>query len=99
MCRHCRTTKHEEAMVIEVLVAARRAEALQIFRRCVSMKVHGEQLALDEVGLRRQPQSYRNVSLAHREIELLLGGQQCDADVRIEFEEFAEARGEPIHAE
>ena len=86
-------------MVIEILVAARRAEALEIFRRRVGVEVHGEQLALDQVGLRRQPQPDRNVGLAHREIELLLGGHQRDADVGIEFEEFAEPRGEPVHAE
>jgi hypothetical protein len=86
-------------MVIEILVIARCAEALEIFGRRVGVEVHREQLALDQVGLRRQPQPDRNVGLAHREIELLLGREQGDADVGIEFEEFAEPRGQPMHAE
>ena len=85
--------------MVEILVAARRAEALEIFRRGVGVEVHGEQLALDQVGLRRLAQPDRDVGLAHREIELLLGGQQRDADVGIEFEEFAEPRRQPMHAE
>ena len=86
-------------MIVEFLVAARRAEALEILRRRAGVEVHGEQLALDQVGLRRQPQPDRDVGLAHREIELLLGGQQRDADVGIELEKFAEPRREPVHAE
>ena len=63
------------------------------------MEVHREQLALDQVGLRRQAQADRHVGLAHGEVELLLGGDQRDADVGIEIEELAEPRGEPVHAD
>src|SRR3954471_22160802 len=86
-------------MIIKLLVTARRAETLQVFGRRAGVEVHREELTLDQVGLRRQPQPDRNVSLAHREIELLLGGHQRDADIRIKLEEFAEPRGQPMHAE
>src|SRR6267378_811282 len=99
MGRHRRAAEHQQTMMVEVLVITRRAEALEIFRRCVGVEMHREQLALNEVGLRRQPQANRNVGFAHRQIELELGRQQRDADVGIEFEEFAEPRRQPAYAE
>ena len=57
-------------------MAARRAEALEIFGRRVGVEMHREQLALDQVGLGRLAQPDRDVRLAHREIELLVGGDQ-----------------------
>ncbi len=56
------------------------------------MEVHREQLALDQVGLRRLAQADGDVGLAHRQIELLVGRDQGDADVRIELDELAEPR-------
>ena len=61
--------------------------------------MHREQLALDQVRLRRRAQPDRDVGLAHREVELLLGRDQGEADVGIEVEELAEPRGQPMHAE
>ena len=98
MRRDRRAAEHQQTMIVEFFVAARRAEALQIFRRRAGMEVHREQLALDQVGLGRHPQPDRDVRFAHREIEFLLGGQQRDADVGIKFEEFAEPRCQPVHA-
>ena len=63
------------------------------------MKVHREQLALDQVGLRRLAQPDRHVGLAHGEIELLVGGEQRDADVGIEVEELADPRRQPVDAD
>ena len=37
-----------------------------------------------------------DVGLAHREIELLVGEQNVSADVGIEVDELAEARGQPV---
>ena len=38
MRRHRRAAEHQQTMMVEVLVVARRAEALEIFRRRVGMK-------------------------------------------------------------
>ena len=86
-------------MIVELLERARRAEALEIFGRGVGVEMHREQLALDQVGLRRLAQPDRDVGLAHGEVELLVGGDQRDADVGIEVEEFAEPRRQPMDAE
>ena len=61
--------------------------------------MHREQLALDQVGLGRLAQADGDVGLAHREVEFLVGGDQRDADFRIEVEEFAEPRRQPVHAD
>ncbi len=98
MRRH-RSRRAREAMIVEIVVRARRAEALEIFGRGIGVEMHREQLALDQVGLRRLAQADRDVGLAHREVELLVGGEQRDADVGIEIEEFAEPRREPMHAD
>jgi len=63
------------------------------------MKVHREQLALDQIGLRRLPQTNGDVGLAHGEVELLVGGQQRDVDFRIKLDEFAEPRRQPMDAD
>ena len=86
-------------MLVEILERARRAEALEIFGRGIGVEMHGEQLALNEVGLRRLAQADRHVRLAHGEVELLVGGDQRDADLGIEVDEFAEPRREPMHAD
>ena len=86
-------------MVVELFERARRAEALEVFGRRVGVEVHREQLALDQVGLRRLAQPDRDVGLAHGEVELLVGGEQRDVDVGIEVEELAEPRREPMDAD
>ena len=63
------------------------------------MEAHRKQLALDEIGLRRLTQPDRHVGFAHRKVELFVGGQQREVDVGIEVDEFAEPRGEPMHAD
>ena len=63
------------------------------------MEPHREQLALDQVGLRRQAQSDRHVGLAHGEVELLVGGDQRDVDVGIKLDELAQPGSEPMHAD
>ena len=78
---------------------ARRAEALEIFGRGVGVEVHREQLALDQVGLRRLAQPDRDVGLAHGEVELVVGQDQRDADVGIEIEELAQPRRQPVRAD
>ena len=61
--------------------------------------MHGEQLALNEIRLRRLAQPDGDVGLAHGKVEFFLGGEQRDADVRIELEEFAEPRRQPVNAD
>src|ERR1700732_2836370 len=63
------------------------------------MKAHREQLALDQVGLRGLAQANSDIGRAHGEIELLVGRDQGQMDVRIELDELTEARGEPMHAD
>ena len=61
--------------------------------------MHGEQPALDEVGLLRLAQPDRAVGLAHGEVELLVGEDQLQLDVGIEVEELLDALGQPAGAE
>src|SRR5438067_3613528 len=86
-------------MVVEVIERARRPEALDVFRRGVSVEAYREQLALDQIGLCRQPQPDRHISLAHREIEFLVSGDERDMDIWIKLDELAQSRGEPMHAD
>ena len=97
--RRHRAAEHDEAVLVEFVDRARRAEALEVFRRRAGMEVQREQLALDQVGLDRLAQPDRDVGLAHGEVELLLGGEQRDADVGIEVDELAEPRRQPVHAD
>ena len=61
--------------------------------------MHGEQPAADEVGLHRLAQAQRHVRLPHAEVEFLVRQQQLQLHLRIELDEFAEARREPVGAE
>ena len=98
MRRHV-AAQQDDAVLVEFLVRARRAEALEIIGRGIGVEMHREQLALDQVGLRRLAQADGDVGLAHRQIELFVGGDQRDVDVGIKIEEFAEPRREPMHAD
>ncbi len=86
-------------MRVELVERARRAEALDVFRRAVGVEAHREQLALDQVGLRRLAGADRDVGLAHRQVEFFVGDDQRDPDLRIERGEFAEPRDQPVDAE
>ena len=61
--------------------------------------MHGEQPALDEVGLLRLAQPDRAVGLAHGEVEFLVGEDQLQLDIGIEVEELLDALGQPAGAE
>jgi hypothetical protein len=63
------------------------------------MEMHGEQPALDEVGLLRLPQPDRAIGLAHGEVELLVGEDELQLDVGVELEELLQPFGEPACAE
>ncbi len=84
---------------VEFVERARRAEALDVFRRAVGVEAHREQLALDQVRLRRLAGADRDVGLAHRQIEFLVGHDQRNPDLRIERGEFAEPRDQPVDAD
>ena len=86
-------------MRVEVVERARRAEALDVFRRAIGVEADREQLALDQVRLGRLAGADRHVGLAHRQVEVLVGDDQRDADVRIERGEFVEPRNQPVDAE
>ena len=62
------------------------------------MEMHGEQPALDEIGLLRLAQADRAVRLAHGQVEFLVGQDQLQADLRIELDEFLHALGQPAGA-
>src|SRR5260370_1002043 len=51
--RHRAAPQQQDAVVIEVIERARGAEPLDVFRRGIGVEAHREQLALDQVGLRR----------------------------------------------
>ena len=61
--------------------------------------MHGEQPAADEVGLHRLAQAQRDVRLAHAEVEFVVRQQQLQLHFRIELDELAEPRREPVGAE
>ena len=86
-------------MRVEVVERARRAEALDVFRRAIGVEADREQLALDQVRLGRLAGADRDVGLAHRQIEILVGDDQRDPDLRIERGEFVEPRNQPVDAE
>jgi hypothetical protein len=63
------------------------------------MEADREQFSLDQVRLGRLAGADRHVSLAHRQIEILVGDDQRDADIRIERGELVEPRDQPVDAE
>ena len=63
------------------------------------MVMHDEKLALDEIGLGGPAQADGHIGLAHGEIEFAVLQQKRDADLRIEFGEFLDARREPDGAQ
>ena len=73
MRRHI-AAQHDDAVLVEIVVGARRAETLEVIGRGIGVEMHGEQLALDQIGLGRLAQADGDVGLAHGEIELLVGG-------------------------
>ena len=86
-------------MLIEIFERARGTEALEIVGRRISMEMHGEQLALNEIRLRRLAQADRHIRLPHGEVELLVAGDQREAHFGIEVDELAQPRREPMHAD
>ena len=97
--RHGAASEQQNAVIVEIIEGARRAEAFDVFRRGIGMKAHGEQLTLDQVGLGRLAQADRDIGLAHRKVELLVGGDQGEINVGIKLNELAEPRSEPVHAD
>ena len=75
------------------------AELLDIFGRGIDVVMHGEELALNEIGLHRPAQPDRDVGLAHGEIELAVIEQQGHLDLRIEIGEFGQMRRQPHRAQ
>ncbi len=69
-------------MLVEILERLRDAVTAQIFRRGIDVVMHGEELALDEIGLGRPAQADGDIGLAHGEIEFAVVEQQRDADLR-----------------
>ena len=69
----------------ELLQRPRRAEALDVIRRAIGVEAHREELALDEIRLCRLAGADRNVGLAHRQVQLLVGDDQRDPDLRVEL--------------
>ncbi len=62
---------------------SRLADAREIRWRRVDVIVHGEQLALDQIGLHRRAHAERDVGFALREIELAIFQHQMHLHFRI----------------
>jgi len=71
-------------MAVEVVERARRAGALDVFRRTIGVEADREQLALDQIRLGRLAGADCDIGLAHRQIELFVGDDERDPNVRIE---------------
>src|ERR1019366_192880 len=99
MRRDLAVGERDDAMGVELVERAGGPETLDVFRRAIGMKTHREQLALDQVGLRRLAGADRDVGFAHRQVELLVGDDQRDPDFGIERGEFAEPRNQPVDAD
>ncbi len=99
MRRRVQVAQHDQAMIVEIFQRARRAHPLDVFRRAIGVIADREQLALDQVGLRRLAHADGDVRLAHRQVELLVRHHQLDANVGIELREFAEPRDQPVDAD
>ena len=91
--------EQQDAVAVEIGQRLRRVETLEIFRCRAGMEFHREELALNEVGLRRLAHADADVGLPHREIEFFVGDEELDVNVGIKLDEFAEPRNEPVHAE
>src|SRR5215475_6042425 len=96
---HHAASKKDNAMLVEFFVRPRGAESLEIIRRGVGMEMHGKQLALDQIRLGRLSQADGDISLAHRQIQLFVSGDQRDVDVWIKIQKFTEPRREPMYTD
>src|SRR6266576_3926834 len=85
-------------MRVEFIEGARGAEALDVFRRAIGVEADREQLALNEIGLGRLAGADRDIGLAHRQIEILVGDDHGNPDFRIKCCEFVEPRNQPVDA-
>ncbi len=94
-----RRAESDQMMAVEVLDVARLRAPLEVVGRSVGVEMHGEQPPADDVGLHWLAQAQRHVGLPHAEIEVLVRQEQLQLHFRIEFDEFAEARREPVGAE
>ena len=63
------------------------------------MVVDGEQAPLDQVRLNRTPQPDRQIGLSHGKVEIVVGEDQLNVDLRVEVEELCDAVGEPDAAD
>src|SRR5260370_17415719 len=85
-------------MRMEVGEGGRRAEALDILRRGIGMEPDREQLALDQIRLGWLAGADRDVGLAHREVEVFIGDDHGNPDLRVERGEFMDPRNQPVDA-
>src|SRR3984885_10976093 len=99
MRRDLAVAQRDDAVRVEFVEGARRAETLDVFRRAIGVEAHREQLALDQVGLGRLAGADRDVGLAHRQVELLVGDDQRNPDLRIKGGEFAKPGDQPVDAD
>ena len=94
-----RHAERQDRMLLEIVERLRGAATAQIFRRGIGVVMHGEELALDQVGLGRPAQPDRDIGLAHRQVELAVVEQHGDGDLGIELEELRDPGREPDRTE
>src|SRR5215213_1946721 len=87
--------KTDEAVAVEIRHRLRLAEFLDVTVGGIGMIVDGEQAPLDQVRLSRPPQPNGNVGLPHRQVQLVLGEDQLDADLGVKIKKFRDALGQP----
>ena len=97
--RRGRRAEGDEAMLVEIGDGSRLAALLEIVGRGVGVKMHGEQAPADQVGLHRLAQAKRDVGFAHAQVQFVVGQQKLQFDFRVELDEFAQARRQPIGAQ
>ena len=86
-------------MLVQLADRRRLTVFVDVGRRRIDVEMHREELALDQIWLQRLAQPDRAISLAHGQVQFLIGQDELEVDLRIELEEFGNALRQPPGAE
>ena len=89
----------DDEVIGQIVQRLRRAVLRQIILRRIKVIMHGEELALDQVGLHRRAHAKRQIGLALGEIEFAILEHQMHLQLGIFVQEFLQPRQQPIGAQ
>jgi hypothetical protein len=90
--------KGDDPVLVQILQGLGFAKPLQIIRRGIDVKMHGEEATLNQVRLGGAAQADGHVGFPHGQVQFLVGQDQFDPYVRIEIQELGYALSEPDRA-